>query len=305
MVPFSDYAADPVSKYVTRNGRQIYKMVIPEPQNAVFARVQAFPTYMMATQGGPSNLGGAFKSESFQSCTLKSGTDGQPGAVYESQEMLPNRGLRSRKYFITGVRSNEMIEYDQLLVDKYDFSGDEDKAARSTTRISFGPSSNGDPNKCTVVFDAPKMNVFELRSHWPLIAFSPMIMLLCLVAGPCIYHETRQGFRRCQALTGKYLGNVSGGGIHSDMAHMMQNVTAMQQGLGGQGGQGPTAEQMQQMAQRGQGLTAEQFQQMAQGGQGLTAEQFQQMAQGGQGHVLTADSCSRWLEEAKAWHRHR
>jgi hypothetical protein len=276
---FSDYAADPVSKYVTRNGRQIYKMVIPEPQNAVFARVQAFPTYMMATQGGPSNLGGAFKSESVQSCTLKSGTDGQPGAVYESQEMLPNRGLRSRKYFIKDVRSNEMIEYDQVLVDQYDFSGDEDKAARSTTRIFFGPSPNGeDSNKCTVVFDAPKMKVFELRSHWALIPFAPMLMLLFVVAGPCIYHESKQRFRRCQALTGKYLGNISGGGIHSDMARMMQNVTAMQQqGVGGQGGQGPTAEQMQQMAQGGQGLTAEQFQQMAHGGQG------QQMARGGQG----------------------
>jgi hypothetical protein len=188
MVSFSDCAAVPVNKYVTRNGRQIYKMVIPEPQNAVFARVQAFPTYMMATQGGPSNLGSAFKSELFQSCILKSGTDGQPGAVYESQELLPNRGLRSRKYFIKDVRSNEMIEYDQLLVDKYDCSGHEDNAARSTTRIPVGPPPNGDCNKCTVVFDAPKMNVFELRSHWPLIAFPPMIMLLALVAGPCIYH---------------------------------------------------------------------------------------------------------------------
>jgi hypothetical protein len=251
MVSFSDYAAVPVSKYVTRKGRQICKMVIPEPQNAVFARVQAFPTYMMVTQGGPSNPGGAFKSEFFQSCTLRNGTDGQPGAVYESWEMLPNRGLRSRKYFIKDVRSNEMIEYDQLLVDKYDYSGDEDNAARSTTRIFFSPSPNGDPNKCTVVFDAPKMNFFELRSHWPLIALSPMFIPIFLVAGPCIYHETRQLGRRCQALTGKYLANVSGGGTHGGMAQMMQNLTAMQQG--GQGGQGPAAEQM---AQGGHGLTS-------------------------------------------------
>ena len=171
-----------------------------------------------------------------------------------------------------------MIEYDEFLVDKYDFSGDEDNAARSTTRISFGPSPNGDSNKCTVVFDAPKMNVFELRSHWPLIAFSPMIMLLGLVAGPCIYHETRQRFKRCQALTGKYLGNVSGGGIHSDIARTLQNVTNMQQRLGVQGGQGPTAEQMQQMAQGGQGhvLTAEQLQQLqqiARGSQGMASAQ--------------------------------
>jgi hypothetical protein len=275
MVSFSDYAADPVSKYVTRNGRQIYKMVIPEPQNAVFARVQAFPTYMMATQGGPSNLGGAFKSESFMSCTHKSGVAGQPGAVYESQEMLPNRGLRSRKYFIKDVRSNEMLEYDEVLVDKYDYSGEKDNTARSTTRIFVGPLPNGgDSNKCTVVFDAPKMNVFELRSHWPLIAFAPMIVLLALVAGPCIYHENRQSVRRCQALTGKYLGNVSGGGIHGDIARTLQNVTAMQQGLG------LTPEQIQQMIQGGPG------------GQGLTAEQFhqlqQQMAQGSQGHGLAS-----------------
>jgi hypothetical protein len=287
--------------------------VIPEPQNAVFARVQAFPTYMMATQGGPSNLGGAFKSDFFQACTLKSGTDGQPGAVYESKEMLPNRGLRSRKYFIKGVRSNEMIEYDQLLVDKYDYSGDEDNAARSTTRITFGPSPNGDSNKSTVVFDAPKMNVFELRNHWPLIAFSPMVMLLFLVGGPCIYHETKQRFKRCQALTGKYLGNVSGGGAHRDMALMLQNVTAMQQGQGGQGpteqmqqmargGQGLTAEQFQQMAQGGQGMTAEQFQQMAQGSPAMTVEQFQQMAQGGQGHVLTAEQLQQLQQTARGSH---
>jgi hypothetical protein len=248
MVFFSDYATVPVNKYVTRKGRQIYKMVIPETQNAVFARVQAFPTYMMATQGGPSNLLGAFKSEQFVSCTLRSGTDGQPGAVYESQESLPNRGLRSQKYFIKDVRSNEMIEYDQLLLDKYDFSGDEDKAARSTTRILFGPSPHGDSNKCTVVFDAPKMNVFELRSHWPLIPFAPMLILLSLVAGPCMYHQTKQSVRRSQALTGKYLANISGGGIHGNMAQMMQNMNAMQQG-----GQGQTAEQM---AQGGQGLTS-------------------------------------------------
>jgi hypothetical protein len=240
---FSDYASDPVSKYVTRQGRQIWKMVIPEPQNAVFSRVQAaFSTYMMVTQGGPSNFGGAFKSDSFLSCTLRSGTDGQPGAVYESQEMLPNRGLRSRKYVIKSVRSNEMFEYDELLVDKYDYSGDDkdNNAAVGTTRIFFGPGANGDVTKCTVVFDAPKMNVLDLRSHWPLIIFSPMILPLLVFAGPCIYHDVRQRGRRCQALTGKYLANVSGGGMHgAGVAQMMQNMTAtlnMQQGETAQGG---------------------------------------------------------------------
>ena len=230
MVSFSDYAADPVGKYVTRKGRQIYKMVIPEPQNAVFARVQAFPTYMMATQGGPSNVGGAYKSEYVMSCILKSGTDGQPGAVYESQESLPNRGLRSMKYFIKDVRSNAMIEYDELLVDKYDYSKDEDDAARSTTPIFFGPSPNGESNKCTVVFDAPKMNVFELRKHWPLIPFAPLLVMLGLFCGPCIYHEMKKNVKLSQAATGKYLANVSGGGAHGGMAQMMQNMSAMQQG---------------------------------------------------------------------------
>ena len=264
---FSDYAADPVNKYVTRKGRQIFKMVIPEPQNAVFARVQAFPTYMMATQGGPSNILGVLKSESVISCTLKSGTDGQPGAVYESQESLPNRGLRSRKYFIKDVRSNAMIEYDELLVDKYDYSKDEDNAARSTTRIFFGPSPNGDSNKCTVVFDAPKMNVFELRNHWPLIPFAPLLLIIGLVSGPCIYHEIKKSVKLSQARTGKYLANVSGGGMHGGLAQMMQNMSAMQQG--GQGGQGLTAEQMQQM-KGGQGLTPEQMQLFAKGGHATT-----------------------------------
>jgi hypothetical protein len=64
-----------------------------------------------------------------------------------------------------------MLEYDELLVDKYDYSGDEDNAAEGTTRIFFGPCANGDLTKCTVVFDAPKMNFLDLRSHWSLIIF--------------------------------------------------------------------------------------------------------------------------------------
>jgi hypothetical protein len=181
---------------------------------------------MMATKGGPSNFGGAFKADAFVSCTLRSGTDGQPGAVYDSQEILPNRGLRSRKYFIKNVRSNEMLEYDELLVDKYDYSGDEDKAAKSTTRIFFGPCANGDLTKCTMVFDAPKMNFFDLASHWSLMIVSPMLIPVLFIAGPCIYRDVKQSGRRCLALTGKYLANLSGGALHGGVAQMTQNMTA-------------------------------------------------------------------------------
>jgi hypothetical protein len=89
------------------------------------------------------------------------------------------------------------------------------------------------------------MNVLELRSHWPLIIFAPMIIPLLVVAGPCIYHETKQRGRRCQALTGKYLANVSGGGMHGGVAQMMQNMAMnMQQGETAQGGgQGLTSAQ--------------------------------------------------------------
>jgi hypothetical protein len=74
-----------------------------------------------------------------------------------------------------------------------------------------------------------------------------MIIPLLVFVGPCIYHDVRRRGRRCQALTGKYLANVSGGGMHGGVAQMMQNMTAtlnMQQGETAQGeGQGLTSAQ--------------------------------------------------------------